>query len=788
MYSASQIAVALGKSKRAVLFTLNSIPPSSQIVVSGNTTPAWTLGALPAKMQEELAALAVRRGFQSVEALLFSAPPPYTPPLSLSEIAQHCLDKAAKTQRALARALSLRHKMAPGLVEQIAVEDYQREFGYAISKRAIRTIIKRVHDRDGGLEKFHRLELYLDDRPARKKPLPPKPLAGLEAEFSSLRDVLATFKNPVKPTADEEQYLWLRALEIFDENITAGSPSRKTLRRRIRYLFSIAPFLGENESALRRNFHRKRTRWLLNQRDAGSLVDGRKDRSGFNRAPELCREDRDALIAHAVLKCDGRVSQAWRELARRGALSEELLGYYLNNPASKSYCPTRIREAIKYEISMMDDIHHGPRQDKLNGAHVLRDWSSVSSLDWLCADDATLEVYFYLPDGQGGFTLMRGQFLVMIDVRTTRILGFALQPEKNYNARVIRTLITKICDEHGLPRQGFYFERGIWERSRILKGDPQADPLSWPETELGLRSLGLRFVHAKLPRSKPVERVIGALQDLMEGELGYVGPDEKKEKFERVQEWKREVESGKIHPAGHFYCFDEWVARLEEICTHYNSQPQDGKMTGGLSPDEAFQKYQPLDDPPLKLPANCRYLLAHHKRPLKVTSNGITLRFGKQVFNYRNEQTGHLRGQTVLAWFNPELPELLTVTDLNQDNAFCVARSQEVPAMDAPGDLLNQELMRIEAHLSYARVRYRTLRAKFSTPFRRVIVDEQTARLGNEIQAQQAALEVERRQAKQRQVRARKVYGRLNLTAPANAAPDRIEAAERLEKLLQEPV
>jgi hypothetical protein len=180
--------------------------------------------------------------------------------------------------------------------------------------------------------------------------------------------------------------------------------------------------------------------------------------------------------------------------------------------------------------------------------------------------------------------------------------------------------------------------------------------------------------------------------------------------------------------------------------------------------------------------------LAHHKRPLKVTSNGITLRFGKQVFNYRNEQTGHLRGQTVLAWFNPELPELLTVTDLNQDNAFCVARSQEVPAMDAPGDLLNQELMRIEAHLSYARVRYRTLRAKFSTPFRRVIVDEQTARLGNEIQAQQAALEVERRQAKQRQVRARKVYGRLNLTAPANAAPDRIEAAERLEKLLQEPV
>jgi hypothetical protein len=37
------------------------------------------------------------------------------------------------------------------------------------------------------------------------------------------------------------------------------------------------------------------------------------------------------------------------------------------------------------------------------------------------------------------------------------------------------------------------------------------------------------------------------------------------------------------------------------------------------------------------------------QRPLKVTSNGITLRFGNQAFNYRNEETGRLRGQTVLA-------------------------------------------------------------------------------------------------------------------------------------------
>ena len=58
--------------------------------------------------------------------------------------------------------------------------------------------------------------------------------------------------------------------------------------------------------------------------------------------------------------------------------------------------------------------------------------------------------------------------------------------------------------------------------------------MSWGETELGLREFGVRFKHSRLPRSKPVERVIGALQNLMEGLPGYVGRNEMVEKFERV--------------------------------------------------------------------------------------------------------------------------------------------------------------------------------------------------------------------------------------------------------------
>lgn len=778
LFTAAQIATGLGKAKRTVLTALRDVPAVSQVIVGGNPADAWSLESLPAKLRDELLAVAQARHCRDVRHLLTNSVPAWKPAVPLSEIEQHCLDKAAKLQRALARVLALQTDLSrtSAEVEQIGLEDYRREFGFTISDRALRSLVKRTLERDGGDENFARLELYLDERPARKAPLPSAPRPGDEVEFRELRDVLATFKTATAPTAKELEYLWLRSFEIYEARIEAGKPSKRIRRALVRFLFAVLPSLAAHEAALRKTFKRKLARWQAGERRVESLADKRSENSGFNRAPELSVEDRDALIAHARLNCDGRISQAWRELAAKRALSESLLSYYLSNPASKSYCPTRIREAVKYEVGMMDDIHHGPRQDKLNGAHLFRDWSGVAPMDWLCADDATLEIYFYIPDGKGWFTLMRGQCLLMIDTRTLRVLGFALQPENNYNARVIRTLITKVCDEHGLPRRGFYFENGIWSRSRILKGDAEADPVSWPEAELGLRSLGLRFVHSRLPRSKPVERVIGAIQDLCEGEPGYVGPDEMHERFERIQRTKLLVASQNLHPSEHFLSFEQWEARLAEICADYNATKQDGKMTGGNSPDEAFEKFEKRDDPPTKLPAGCRYLLSHHKRPLRVTNNGVTLRFGKQVYNYRNEQTGRLRGQQVLAWFNPELPEIITITDMNRENAFAVERSQDVPAMDASPDLLAQENGRISAHMGYGRTRYRMLKAKFSVPFRRALPDSDTVNLGVEIATQQNAVQTRHTEEKQKQTRLRRHANALGV-----AVPERPRKAEQVE-------
>jgi len=193
------------------------------------------------------------------------------------------------------------------------------------------------------------------------------------------------------------------------------------------------------------------------------------------------------------------------------------------------------------------------------------------------------------------------------------------------------------------------------------------------------------------------------------------------------------VESRRINPVGRFHTLEQWSNRLAEICERFNAEPIQGKHTGGLSPEDAFVAFQDRRNPRVRFGPEVRHLLAHHKRPVRVGTNGITLWFGKQKFNYRNERTGQLRGQMALAWFDADNPALLTVTDLNRRNPFVVERSQEVPALDAPAELLGQEMARIEAHMGYARTRYRVLKPKYAQDFRPTLADRQTLDLGRVI-------------------------------------------------------
>lgn len=342
-------------------------------------------------------------------------------------------------------------------------------------------------------------------------------------------------------------------------------------------------------------------------------------------------------------------------------------------------------------------------------------------------------------------------------------------------------------EDTGLPAV-WYFERGIWKNAKLVKGESPAgwtDGLSWPETQVGWENVGVRFIHATRARSKPAERVGGLVQDLMEGVRGYCGRDERRDCPEITKRAIDDVKARRVsHPGELFLSFDEWETELGRIVERFNANSQDGEVLAGLSPDEAFEAYWPNDNPPSKFGANCWHLVAHYVKQVPVTENGIAFRVGSQKFNYRNAQTGEDRGRQVLAWFDPECPESLCVTDLSRRNPYLVPRSHKVDFIAKPGDAnYAQQLELVAAHNAYPKARFHVLKAKFAPTFRRNIVDVTTAETAQEITAQREALETAQREQTQQTNKARRAASKLGLAVPANRID--AESADALARLQQ---
>ena len=84
-------------------------------------------------------------------------------------------------------------------------------------------------------------------------------------------------------------------------------------------------------------------------------------------------------------------------------------------------------------------------------------------------------------------------------------------------------------------------------------------------------------------------------QNHLESEPGYAGRDERRDKFERVQEQLSLVRRGKAQPEEFFLSEAQYLQRLELIVDRYNNERQEGKYCPGLSPREAFEKFHGND-------------------------------------------------------------------------------------------------------------------------------------------------------------------------------------------------
>ncbi len=714
-------------------------PATGVQMVAGNEAATWRVHGLPQGLRNRLSEEAQRRGYRDADSLLAAPPTRWEPQLPLAAIAEPDIEAARKLREALRPSLAQQHdlRLSSAELEAKGVESYARVFGHRITCRYWRELFARTVQRDGGAEDWNRLEIYLPGKVSAKDK-PSRIVSQAVAQiFGQLESYINACGNPAKPSEIEQRAIWRHALERYAGLVNSGTPAKRAARQVRDFLFVKAPFLASSRNALLKAFERKCRAWEESAGDPKALRDGREQNGQRFDLPD---DDRDRLIHRAVFYYRGDVAPAWRDLLREG-FSEPVRQRYAGKAACKSHVPASVMDSVSAEVEVLTVMHQGPRAfDSITG-HVDRNYEGIASLKAMSADDFTMPVYYHVPDGNGWFTLTRGQILLFTDFRALRILGWSMQPDRNYSSLTIRSLCTHVFGEHGVPSV-LQFEMGIWKCSTLLKGRDPA-PFEFTEVVQGLREFGIRFIHSIRPRSKTVERIGGLVQDLLEAEPGYCGRNERVDAPESLRKQMAEVEARKVHPSRYFYSYDQWHKRFGEIVDQYNAAPQQGKILGGLSPDEALAKFADADDPPMMFPAGLRYLLAHDKRQVKVTLNGITFQVGKVKFNYRGAEIAHLVGQDVLAWFDPENPEALVVTNMRRKNPIVVARSNPVSALECVTDpdsgRLAEELRRVAGQASFMKARFTAVKSKYPMPRRGMVADSGTAELGQQIEQQKSA-------------------------------------------------
>jgi hypothetical protein len=779
-FTAAQIAAALDRTPQAVRKWLRDVRPAGVRIIAGNEAATWTVAQLPMSLRDRLADEAAKQHCRTIEALLSMPRQQWQPPIPLDKISDANIQVATKLRDALKPWLIQQHdpNLSTAELEIRGIEDYQRVFGNRITARYWRELFARTLRRDNGVEEWNRLEIYLPNRLTRKDAPAAVVSEALTAEFSELEDFIAGCTNTHAPNNTERAGVWTLALEKFAALVNAGAPEKSAARHMRQFLFARALFLAASRDALLKAFNRKLEALKIVNGDAKALRDGRGKNGERFTFPE---NDRDLLVHRSVFYYRGDIAPAWRDLLRSG-FSPAVIERYAGQAVNKSHVPATVLASVAPEVEILTVMHRGPRAfDSIKG-HVTRSYDGISSLQCISGDDFTLNTYFFVPDGHGWFQLTRGQVILFIDFRSLRILGWALEPRKSYSSLTIRSLCTHVFGEFGVP-EILYFERGLWKNATLLKG--KTEPFGFTEISQGLREFGIKFIHAIRPRTKAVERVGGLFQDMAEAEPGYCGRDERRDAPESLRKQMAEVEARKVHPSKYFYSLDQWNHRIGQLVAQYNAEPQQGHILAGLSPERGFQTHMNQNDPPMQFNAAMRYLLAHDKRLARVTLNGVTIQIGKQKFNYRGREIAHLVGREVLAWFDPENPVTLVVTNPDRTNPICVARSENPSALEsliAPeSGTLGRELSRIEGQASHMKTRFNVVRAKFPLPQRQLLADAKGDLLGYQIDSRKSAVTA-RTDASRRRTAANKNKAR-RLDIPTVLVGDDEQSRRALELL-----
>lgn len=793
-FTAAQLARALGMSKRAVLLALRDVPGRS-VPGQGGEARAWPLAVLPPQWCRAMAATAQRQCFRDAEHLLSAAPQPWLPcdrtgrVVPLAEVSDYYLTRAKEMRAALLPALAAQHELDRAALIALACRH-----GYAKSEKQLFRDLERVTTRDRGAEDWTRLELYLEESSFRH-PRPQATPSHDAARYThhELAEIVGALENKTEPTPDDRAWLLHEAFNRYEILSTAQADDKRTIKATlIDYLHATVPALSLSRQALRGLFNRKLAQWINGGRTIDALRDSRQLASGNFRRPDFTADE--AKIRDQAILLGGDEAKAYNLLRERGTLSVDFCAYYAHNPRLLgSGIPKTVRDNITGPVESVLPLLRGPKTARMAGPFIKRDWSAVKAGDWLCADDVSWNHYFKqrLPDGR--WEILRGECLLLVDLLTDYPLTFLLIGGK-YNGQHVRSLFLKGHDLHGLPRAGYWLERGVW-KSRFVVGEKRGrkddeawQAAHWRNCELGLSDprIGLQFHHATTPRSKPIEGLFHHLQDRMRCIKGFVGFGERQEQMERMQKLIARAHRNDESALAEFVTQDEWSGAITKVLEEHMHRPGRGERLDGRTPAEAWGE-SVLRAGLRRLPDDSRHLLSTHEKIVRLhPTRGIVITVPGQQSQicYQNEHTDrllHARQRQVRVWVNVESPLLITACDMNRTQFFS-AKGQAAPATSASREHLASLASDRRAGSATARAIFGQLQHEVvSTITRDDEHDDATKEAGRHV-AIAAAEHHEQESAEQREIRSiRRRAGKLGRQITADLSTPRARRAASME-------
>ncbi len=781
-FTAAQIAAALSRAPRLIRRALADVAATGECVVRGNLTSQWAFDSLPASLQKELESAATKRGLATVAAL-FETVEPWKPEFPWRDVCAEQQAEALKLQRALLPILE-RHRspiLEGGELVEIGLRNYEREFGRVITAERWRYLFNRTIERDRGAEQFHRAEIFLPGNLRRASE--PQSAEETPAAFNRLHEVIQSFGNPAEPTADEKALLWKRVYEHLRPVMEHRREFKAERLRVLKFLCAAAPKLAKTDNALRVALDRAIEAGRATDGDASAFADGRSERRGVATLPPYDPEQIKLAKLAAADCTGGHVVTALRELNEAGQITDPRIKRALDTAGSKSYLPASLRAEFK-DVEAWRIIGKGERYARKLKPRRKLTYDGIFSMTALVGDDKTPDCYIAVPDGLGWWTPMRPQLILISDYRSDFIIGHGITPSPQYKVMDFYGPFKRIFKKYGLPRF-IVREGGLWRNSHLAnsmadigKGTKErnlhrfspaeieyglerrgvgfAGSLSEMESKIG--SIAIQFRESFCPNSKPVEGVIRLITQHMERLPCYSGRDERHDCPQKTREAVAAVKSRKAspHEVG-MMVWDQWRETVHALIAKHNSTKQEGRklrdpMTGaGLSPEQAFEIFQNLNDPPAAFDAECEILLSHVQQEVTVRAPDLRRRQFPCGFvelrghTYCDAQTGARIGEKLLAHWDPEFPESCTFTDMKLRNPFTVPRLEPNNALLADPQM---ELTTAQAQsvVNVARAEYHATKAKFAPVLRQTFVAPLVKELTAHTKAQTEAI-TERKQS-----------------------------------------